>query len=408
MDEACQNRLEDLTPEVPPDRNPQVRPKAVIIGGQPGAGKSSTQTAVREELGSSSVALYDGDENAEAHPAYKDIARDRPFDGHQIAESHLPGDLHQRAMDQLRAGETKFDVIASHPLGRKEWAEAWTKGFSDEGYHVSVAFVATHESNSLLGIADRYQVSRDEGGGGRWLEPETHDRFYSEIPDVAHHLESEGHVDSMYVTNRNGDLLYENHRGPDGFMRDPLGARDTIVQERERQPTAAETDQHRSRMAYLRDPERLGPGQDVEPVDQRVLATAAEAERRHDQHREASTGQKGPPVLETSLSEAVRAAGERDTREREQAAQREEHGPGRQSPDREPKDHAERSRSDDVGASPPTGKGLDDKLERIRHERREREDTTPPNSPENEHRRRTEPGDDLDRDRPVSERGPER
>jgi hypothetical protein len=75
------------------------------------------------------------------------------------------------------------------------------------------------------------------------------DRFYSEIPDVAHHLESEGHVDSMYVTNRDGDLLYQNRRGPDGTMRDPLGARDTIVQERDRPPTAAETGQHELRVA---------------------------------------------------------------------------------------------------------------------------------------------------------------
>ncbi|MFE6386080.1 zeta toxin family protein [Nocardiopsis dassonvillei] len=407
-----QTRIRQITPAEEPSRAPGERPRAVILGGQPGSGKSSSQRLVQDELGQSRTALYDGDDHAKRHPLYGRIAKEHPFDGQRIVEQHLPYDLHQRCMDHLRAGETKYDVVASHPLGRKDWAEGWVRGFSDEGYHVSVAFVATHDSNSLLGIADRYQSSRDEEGVGRWLRPEAHDRFYSEIPDVAHYLESRGLVDSMYVTNRDGGLLYENHRGPDGNMRDALGARDTIVRERAREPTAAEVSHFASRMAYLRDPERLGPDQEAEPVHPLVSETAAEAERRHREHRLESAGRKGPSVSETTLPEALREAVGRDA---ERIA-----GPGRETP--EPRHSPEQSSPPSPAPSPPPpsptpepapervgsalqdrSKDLDAKLERIRRERLLREESRNPVA-ERDNRRHREASDDLGREALEPER----
>ncbi|AFR09529.1 zeta toxin family protein [Nocardiopsis alba ATCC BAA-2165] len=215
-------------------------------------------------------------------------------------------------MDHLRSGSPQYDVVASHPLGRKEWAESWVRGFSDEGYHTSVAFVASHESNSLLGIADRYQTLRDEEGYGRWVGRRSHDDFYRNIPEVAHDLESRGLVDSIYVTNRDGRILYENHRGSDGRMRDPLGARDTIKAERDRQPTEGEVEDFESRVSYLEDPNRLGPEKDAEPLHSRVRETVEEAKRRHGRHLEESRGKEGPEISETSIPEALREARDRD------------------------------------------------------------------------------------------------
>ncbi|WP_231972200.1 zeta toxin family protein [Nocardiopsis alborubida] len=397
--DVVRDRIQALTPHELPERSPGQRPRAVIIGGQPGAGKSSAQKLVRDELGTG-VALYDGDEFAESHPNYKEIVAQYPFDGHNIAGQHLPDDLYRRCMDHLRAGDTKYDVVASHPLGRADWAEGWVKGFSDEGYHVSVAFVATHESNSLLGIADRYQTARDQHGGGRWLPAQVHDRFYSEIPDVAHHLESRGLVDSMYVTNRDGDLLYENHRGPDGNMRHQLGARDTIVQERAREPTGEEIRGFGESTAYLRDPERLGPGQKAEPVHPLVADTAAEAERRHRGHRLESAGREGPPVSETTLPEALREAARRDAERADD--------PGRETPTRQnspvqspsPAPPAPESAPEHADDTPRAGADdLDAKLERIRRERRAREQAPDPDAvTERDVRRRRETSDDLGRE----------
>ncbi|MEU2971165.1 zeta toxin family protein [Nocardiopsis alba] len=307
-----QDRIDSLTPWGVVEENFHGRPRVVILGGQPGVGKTGTQRRLVEGLGWSSTASYDGDENATFHPFYEEMARSSRFEGHALAEQMLPSDMHRRCMDHLRAGSPKYDVVVSHPLGRKEWAESWVRGFSDEGYHTSVAFVASHESNSLLGVADRYQTSRDERGYGRWVGRRWHDDFYRNIPEVAHDLESRGLVDSIYVTNRDGRILYENHRGSDGRMRDPLGARDTIKAERDRQPTAEEAERFESRVSYLEDPNRLGPEKDAEPVHNRVRETVEEAKRRHGRHLEESRGKEGPEISETSIPEALREARDRD------------------------------------------------------------------------------------------------
>lgn len=309
---ALRKRMKSLTPVKGVSRSPGDRPRVVIVGGQPGVGKSRTQGRLVRGLGRSSTASYDGDENSEFHPFFKEIARSSRFEGYDLAGQMLPADMHRRCMDHLRSGSPQYDVVASHPLGRKEWAESWVKGFSDEGYHTSVAFVASHESNSLLGIADRYQKSRDRNGFGRWVGRGPHDDFYRNIPEVAHDLESRGLVDSIYVTNRDGQILYENHRGSDGRMRDPLGARDTIKAERDRQPTAEETERFESRVSYLEDPNRLGPEKDAEPVHNRVRETVEEAKRRHGRHLEESRGKEGPEISETSIPEALREARDRD------------------------------------------------------------------------------------------------
>ena len=384
QESAVRRRIAEITPEEVPERGPGDSPRVVFIAGQPGAGKTTTQDIVQRELGESQVALYDGDENAMAHSNYEDIVRENPFDGHGIADQHLPDDAHQRYMNHLRSGETKYDMVVSHPLGKKEWAEAWTQGFSDEGYHTSVAFIATHESNSLLSTADRYQVSRDERGHGRWVERETHDRFYNEIPDVAHHLESRGLVDSMYVTTRDGELIYENHKGADGQMVDPPGAREAIIAERSRPPTQAETDYFNSRVAYLSDKDRLGPEQEAEPISGRVADTRDGAADLHERHRELSADRETSERSDKGLSQSLRqqAATDRQT-PREQAPSEKEHT----APESEP--------------TPSHSEDVDTKLQKIQAARETR------GAPESRSERKT-PDLDRDRRRDAPEPGPGR
>ncbi|GAB3490141.1 hypothetical protein GCM10027440_38160 [Nocardiopsis coralliicola] len=203
-------------------------------------------------------------------------------------------------MDHLRAGPQKYDVIASHPLGRKEWADAWVDGFKEHGYHVSVAYVTTHEANSLLGVVDRYQRDRDSKGYGRWLDPRSHDEYYDAIPNVAHHLESEGRVDSLFVVNRDGRVLYANHRDPEtGEMRSPLGAREAILAERNRPPTPEESEDFERKVAHLRD-ERLRRNGKPEELPHIV----DQAELRHAQRPAPSPAHDAEPL---SIGDALRS-----------------------------------------------------------------------------------------------------
>jgi hypothetical protein len=299
--ELTARRLAQLTPRSAPVRAPGVRPLAVLIGGQPGAGKSTTQRLVHRALGADTAANYDFDDNAVLHPRYEEILRNGRIDAHRDVHEHLPAELHRRCLDQLTKGETQYDVVASAPLSWDEGAKPWVDGFANDGCRVAVVYVATNDANSLLGVANRYQKAVDTDGIGRWVEPRLHDQAYRGAPDAAHALESQAYVDDIYVVDRDGNVLFENHRLADGTMEREPGARQAILDERERPPTPAERDAFRkTAMGLLRhEPEVADPVRDaVSEAMQREVARAAPAEH----------GRSPGPGIDAQLAVAQRTA----------------------------------------------------------------------------------------------------
>ncbi|MEU3017719.1 zeta toxin family protein [Nocardiopsis sp. NPDC007018] len=302
-------RIENLVPADAPNRRAGERPQLVLVTGQPGAGKSTVQRNVVCALGPS-AASYDSDDNAEIHPRYTEIMREYGLQGQTAVERELPGSLHGELLGHLcgATGGPKYDVVASFPFARPEGVTSWLRPFSARGYGTTVVFTATHESNSVLGIAHRYQKDRDDAlkGYGRWVEPTLHDVVYAESPPLAHALESTGRVDHIYVVNRDAEVLYENHRGADGTMSEPLGAAKAIVQERIRAPTPKEIKDFDSAVAYMRstDPE-------VRPLPLEAVVTRGVylAEMDHlDLRRRGKRGAEPRKTLGAALEEQLRQA----------------------------------------------------------------------------------------------------
>jgi hypothetical protein len=285
-------RVAQLTPAEPPDRAPGVQPVVVLIGGQPAAGKTTIQELIHAALDADRTASYDFDDDAPAHPRYDAIVRAHGVDGHRIVDESLPPELGRR------------DAVVSAPLQSEEAAKAWIDGFRDRGYRVTVVYVATNEANSLLGLANRYQQAKDDTGIGRWVKPGHHDHAYRGVPDAAHALESQGYVDDIYVVDRDGQVLFENHRDPDGSMQRPPGARDAIVAERNRPPTPAERERFLATARPLRQRDPALP-----PLEEAVDDTVRDAMRREAMRGAPVAGDREPQAgnrLDQRLVEAQR------------------------------------------------------------------------------------------------------
>ncbi|WP_405160064.1 zeta toxin family protein [Nocardia sp. NBC_01499] len=282
IEQAKNERIRNLIPPEAPVRAEGERPQFIVIAGQQGAGKTTTQERLVAALGDRSVAAYDGDDNAKIHPRYADIMRANGISGVDAVGREMPKGHHQEYLANLRGdtGLPKYDVIASHPFGRKDWADAWIDGFRDRGYETTAVFVATHESDSMLGIAQRYQRDRDNPGlgYGRWVDPKLHYETYENNPAVAHYLEAAGKVDNIYIVDRNGEVLHENHRNADGSLERTPAAAQAMRTERNRKPTPDQTKRFNDQVAYLRSTDRSVR---QEPVDPRVLSAVdyAEADR---------------------------------------------------------------------------------------------------------------------------------
>ncbi|GAA1572988.1 hypothetical protein GCM10009804_31880 [Kribbella hippodromi] len=259
-------RILQITPRVVPVRLPGQRPFLIVIGGQPAAGKSTVQALIQAALGAERVAVYDRDDDPPAHPRFDANMRANGLDGNLVIARSLPEDLRDHVLNHLRTQQ--YDVIASSPLGSEVATDFWVSGFRPHGYRMAAVFIATNEANSLLGMADRYQRSKDSIGFGRWLEKELHDEAAAGMPDAAHAAELLAQFDDIYVVDRDGNVLYENHRDDLGLMPAPHGARQTILDERNRPPTPAE------QQFFLSTATTLLDRTDLEPPVRHVVETA--------------------------------------------------------------------------------------------------------------------------------------
>lgn len=309
IEQAKKDYIQELVPDDVPVRADGEKPQFIILAGQQAAGKTTTQERVAEALGGRLVATYDGDDLAEIHPRYSEIMRNNGLQGQSAVEQKLPGGLYEEVIGHLRGdmGGPKYDVVASHPFEQKKHADLWLDGFRSRGYETTVVFIAAHESTSLLGIAHRYQKGRDDPtrGYGRWVGPSLHDTAYLNNPRIAHYLESSGKVDHIYVANRSGEVLYENHRNPDGSMQNDPGAREAIIEERNRTPTPQEIAHFDSIVAYMRSTD---PAVRTEPVDDMVKMAVDYAEQDHKNLRRKGNALAAPtaPTSRRTIGEALR------------------------------------------------------------------------------------------------------
>ena len=197
---------------------PRERPRLLLFGGQPGAGKSTLQRLLLPVLPEGTIG-YDGNDLLRLSPDYE-WSMSIDDEAASTAVSRQVGVLHGRAMDYVRHG--RFDVVCGHPLGRADRAAAWVLRFKEAGYRVEVAFVATHASNSRFSLLDRHARATRDQGFGRRTSPLHHDRSYLGVPNTIEFLETHELVDSLYVLSREGEVLYTDHR--DGDRRtEPFG-----------------------------------------------------------------------------------------------------------------------------------------------------------------------------------------
>ncbi|TCO44508.1 zeta toxin [Kribbella antiqua] len=236
-------RFAQITPPQRPVRQAGAHPMAVLIGGTPGTGKSTIQWLLQASLGADSVAVYDYDDDAKAHPRYDAIMREHGLMGQELVVQHLPPKLFSRCLDHLRRSDPPYDLIASAPLETADVTRRWIDGFHAVDYRVPLVYVVTNEANSALGRANRYQLARDDTGIGRWVvDPGLGPRADRAIPDNALAIEAASYADDLYIVDRDGYVLYENHRGDDGRMPPPHLARQEMLAERNRPPTQEEHD----------------------------------------------------------------------------------------------------------------------------------------------------------------------
>lgn len=211
------------------------RPRAIILAGQGGAGKSGIRKQAEAELAADGGSvLIDVDDLRGYHPDYARLQREDDMS----AANHVQpdaGDWGDELTDNTLAN--RRNIIIDGTLKTPHKAVELCKKLKMMGYEVDLRAMAVPEEDSKMGIYARYEGARAKGKPGRWVPEAVHDAAYEGVTRSVDAIETGGHADRVSVYRRGIDApekIYDSQSAPS-----PAAAA-TMTAERQRPRQTAE------------------------------------------------------------------------------------------------------------------------------------------------------------------------
>ncbi|HEL3156868.1 TPA: zeta toxin family protein [Stenotrophomonas maltophilia] len=184
----------------------QTTPKAILLAGQPGAGKGTLKDISRAELGGN-VVVVDPDELRDAYPNVERLYERHPY----TWAGHTQEDASHWAKE-LRAGavEGRRNLILDTTLGNGDSAITLIKDLQAKGYEVEIRGVVAHRLESELGVDARFSNSLDNYGFGRYVPEDVRKHVYDALPGNLDKVQAETGI-QIRLYGREGAQVYDSH-----------------------------------------------------------------------------------------------------------------------------------------------------------------------------------------------------
>ena len=194
------------------DDRPSPHPRLVIVGGQPGAGKTAaTLQAVRElrRLGDA-VAYINGDELRPLHPRYAAlVAADKTTAADKTGTD--VGLWVERGIREVAAG--RFSSVIETTMRQPDVVRRTAEQFTRAGFEFEMRVVVVDPELSRLGIYERFARALTAPGAlPRFTLPGYHTDALAQMPVT---LEAVAKLASVVrFVNRKGEELYSSRSSP--------------------------------------------------------------------------------------------------------------------------------------------------------------------------------------------------
>ncbi len=251
------------------------RPKAVILAGQPGAGKGSLTAAAKAEL-HGDVTVIDPDALRYAHPKLDELHGKYPY----TWADHTHPDASQWAKElRAEAIAQRKNLIIDGTMPKAEVI----RELKAQGYDVEVRAVAAHRFESELGVDKRFADGIDTDTHGRYVPEHIRKDVYEALPKALDDVARETGV-PIRIYDRAGKLHFDSrtstNASPGRAMEQARAGR--LTQERlgeMHRGTDAQRHWHRDLAGRLPN-ERIGPDTSRHLLDERQTGRVEEGVQR--------------------------------------------------------------------------------------------------------------------------------
>ena len=206
---------DSIYPSLIRSKQPQDSPVGYVLGGQPGAGKSSLTKMIKDMVDfHENVVVIDLDSFRKYHPEasalYEKYGTDAARFNHEFAAY-----ISEKAVD--RATSEGYNVIIEGTFRTAGKPIHDISLLEERGYITGVAIIATPAEISKKGLTDRKQEEEKAGLQARLTPLPHHDLVVDKLAENANIVFREKPTDKFFVFTRNG-LIYDKniHRGEPG------------------------------------------------------------------------------------------------------------------------------------------------------------------------------------------------
>jgi hypothetical protein len=252
--------------------NSHEKPRAIILAGQPGAGKGSLVRAAERELGDD-VLVIDPDRLRDRLPGVQKLQEADPFGWPKETNRdafRLANGLRDAGVDR------RVNLVIDGSMSDAGNSIRTIETLQNKGYEVEVRAISSHWLESELGIDQRFARQIDRLGVARDVDMGFHNRVYNDLPGNMEKVAEATGV-QVRIYDRELNELYDNRRDvglPSEVLRQTRSGRveDPVIRQQLQEGWERQQTWHEAM------PETLHARQDISPTTAEALI-AGSAER---------------------------------------------------------------------------------------------------------------------------------
>lgn len=220
-------------------RSPE--PTAIILGGQPGAGKTGLFHKSADELWAKGPTVaIDGDKLRSFHPQYASLQRLEPLRAADHT-NHDSGRWVEKLIEEAK--QRGINLVIESTMRRPEVFEKTASELREAGYRIEARALAVNERVSWQSVHSRYEAMIAAGEAPRFTIRESHDAGAKGVRETLAQIEEKGLADRVSVYARGSVIIYDNHL-EHGAWKEAARAAAALIEERNRPRTPNELSRH--------------------------------------------------------------------------------------------------------------------------------------------------------------------
>lgn len=242
---------QDLLPDLIADeggRQPPAVPQFVILGGQPGSGKTGVLDATRHNLQEQGATwAINADDFAAYHPHYVELQARYGVEAADLVRS-VTGEWIQATLAEAQA--RRVNVVFESTMRQPAVVQATLSQFAALGYSTHAKVLAVRPMESWQGNHYRREQLAAAGSLSRLASRESHDAAVTGSLVTLSQIQDQRLATRMTIVDRSDVVLYESVLTESGWS-NPALAVDALVELRQRPMSPSEATLHLERWTVI-------------------------------------------------------------------------------------------------------------------------------------------------------------